>query len=246
MLEQVRLPSGYRVVDLLPLPGCLAPMVDDVSTGLRSTRRLTTGLAFIIFPLVFVFAFAGHPHLLQPRFLDPEALIRRAHGQDLLHLGHALVTLTTGLLVVAALHLMGRLEGAAPWSALVGAVLAIAGALVLAADKGALCLTMSALDTLPQHQFEQMMPGLLAMYSKQGWLLLLWGLPLLPLGFAVHAVALLRHGIMPRWQGLLFLVGVLFVGTPDGVEIVNLVASLMLAAAFVPYGVALITAEQAP
>jgi len=39
---------------------------------------------------------------------------------------------------------------------------------MLAADKGALCLTMSALDTLPEGDFAQMMPGLLAMFSKEG------------------------------------------------------------------------------
>jgi hypothetical protein len=111
--------------------------------------------------------------------------------------------------------------------------MAVVGALMLAADKGALCLTMSALDSLPKAEFAAMMPGLMAMFSKEGWLVLLWGLLLLPVGFAVQAVALLRSGAIPRWQGLLFLIGVLFVGTPDGVEIVNLTAACLLAIAFV-------------
>jgi len=29
-----------------------------------------------------------------------------------------------------------------------------------------------------------MMPGLLAMFAKEGWLILLWGIMLLPIGFA--------------------------------------------------------------
>lgn len=56
-----------------------------------------------------------------------------------------------------------------------GAVLAVLGAILLAADKGALCLTMSALDTVPQEEFSAMMPGLSAMFSKKGWMIFLCG-----------------------------------------------------------------------
>lgn len=206
--------------------------------ALPRTRRIGTGLAFIIFPLVFVFAFAGHPGLLSPRLLGPEEMILRARGAPLLQFGHALVTLNTALLVVVALHFMKLLDrGSAAWAGFFGGAFAILGALMLAADKGALCLTMSALDGLPDAEFAGMMPGLLAMFGKEGWLVLLWGLLLLPLGFAVQAIALLRSRSLPRWQSFLFLVGVLFVGTPDGAEIVNLTAAILLAVAFVPYGV---------
>ena len=96
-----------------------------------------------------------HPQLLEPRLvLGPEALIQRAHGNGLLQFAHALVTLNTALLVVIALHFMKRLEGTtAAWAGLVGAACAVVGACLLAADKGALCLTMSALDTIPEPQF---------------------------------------------------------------------------------------------
>jgi hypothetical protein len=39
------------------------------------------------------------------------------------------------------------------------------------------------------------------------------------------------------------LIGVLFIGTPDGAEIVNLTAACLLAVAFVPYGIRLIKQE---
>jgi hypothetical protein len=208
---------------------------------LNQAKRIGTGLAFIIFPLVFVFAFAVHPGLLNPHLLGPEELILRARNDGLMQFGHALVTLNTALLVVVALHFMKLLDRAAvPWAGFVGAVLAVLGALMLAADKGALCLTMSALDTLPEGGFAQMMPGLLAMFSKEGWLVLLWGILLLPVGFAIQAIALLKSQALPRWQGILFLIGVLLVGTPDGVEIVNLSASILLTVAFVPYGVQMV------
>ncbi|MFC1790872.1 hypothetical protein ACFL0I_00175 [Gemmatimonadota bacterium] len=215
-------------------------------TTLHRARRIGTGLAFIIFPLVFVFAFAGHPELLSPHLLGPEEMILRARNAPFLQFGHALVTLNTALLVVAALHFMRVLDrGPAAWAGSVGGALAILGALMLAADKGALCLTMSALDTLPEREFAGMMPGLLAMFSKEGWLVLLWGLLLLPIGFAIQAVALIRTRALPRWQSILFLVGVLFVGTPDGAEIINLTAAVLLAVAFTPYGIQ-ITRNRSP
>jgi hypothetical protein len=211
---------------------------------LRSTRRIGTGLAVATFPLVFVFAFSVHPGLLHPHLLGPSELILRARGQGLLQFAHALVALATALLVVLAIHLMRLLDrGPGAWAGFLGGALAVLGALALAADKGALCLTVSALDGLSEAEFAGLMPGLLAIFSKGGWLILLWGIVLLPVGFGLQAIGLLRSGALPRWQALLFLVGVLLVGTPDGLEIVNLAAALLLTAAFVPYGLRLVRGE---
>jgi hypothetical protein len=74
-------------------------------------------------------------------------------------------------------------------------------------------------------------------------MVLIWGILLLPIGFAIQAVGLLRTRALPRWQGLLFLIGVLLIGTPDGVEIVNLGAAILLTIAFVPYGLRLVRGE---
>ncbi len=208
---------------------------------LNQIKQVGTGLAFIIFPIIFVFAFSVHPGLLNPHLLAPKELILRAHHDALLQFGHVLVTLNTGLLVVVALHFMKLLDRSSlAWAGFIGAALAIMGAIILAADKGALCLTMSAFDTLPENVFAQIMPGVLAMFSKQGWLVLLWGIILLPIGFAMQAIALLKTNIVPRWQSILFLIGVLLVGTPDGLEIINLTASILMAIAFIPYGIQLI------
>lgn len=216
----------------------------DEDKALNKAKRIGTGIAFIVFPLVFLFAFAAHPGLLAPRLLGPEELILRARHDGLLQFGHALVTLNTGLLVVVALHFMKLLQrGPAAWAGFIGATGAVLGALMLAADKGALCLTMSALDTLPDEVFASMMPGLLVMFAKEGWLFLLWGILLLPIGFGMQAIALLKTRALPRWQGISFLIGALLVGTPDGVEIINLGASLLLAAAFVPYGIQIIASR---
>ena len=204
-------------------------------------KQIGLGMAFILFPLVFVFAFAVHPGLLNPHLLNPKELILRAHHAELLQFGHVLVMLNTALLIVVALHFMKLLDGSSlSWVGTIGGALAILGAIILAADKGALCLTMSAFDTLPEKEFAQIMPGVLAMFTKQGWMVLLWGILFLPIGFAMQAIALLKTGTFPSWQSLLFLIGVLLVGTPDGVEIINLTASILMAIAFVPYGIQII------
>jgi hypothetical protein len=213
----------------------------QASRLLSSTQRIGTGLSFVAFPIVFVFAFMVHPGLLDPHLQGPSELILRARGDHLLQFAHALVTLNTVLLVVVALHFMRLLDGSSgAWAGFLGAALAVLGALALAADKGALCLTMSALDELSDTEFANMMPGLLAMFSKRGWLVLLWGIMLLPIGFGIQAVALLKCKTIARWQSLLFLAGVLLIATPDGVEIVNLTASVLLTIAFVPYGIQMI------
>jgi hypothetical protein len=204
-------------------------------------KQIGLGMAFILFPLVFIFAFAVHPGLLDPHLLGPRELSLRAHHADLLQFGHVLVMLNTALLIVVALHFMKLLDGSPlSWVGFIGGALAILGAIILAADKGALCLTMSAFDTLPEKVFGQIMPGVMAMFTKKGWLGLLWGIVFLPIGFAIQAIALLKTHILSPWQSVLFLIGVLLVATPDGLEIINLSASIMMAIALVPYGIQII------
>jgi hypothetical protein len=62
---------------------------------------------------------------------------------------------------------------------------------------------------VPEETFSAMKPGLLAMFSKKGWMILILGLLLLPLGFAVQAVGLLKSNALPRWQSAFFLIVVL-------------------------------------
>ncbi len=102
---------------------------------------------------------------------------------------------------------------------------------------------MSTLDTLPEKQFAQFMTGLLAMFSKSGWLVLLWGLLFLPIGFTIQTVALIKSNAFPRWQSISFLIGVLLVSTPDGFESINLSASILIAVALVPYGIQIMVSQ---
>ncbi len=215
--------------------------MNNIHNQIDAVKRTGIGISFILFPLIFIFAFGGHPNLFNPSFLGPAELIQRAHNNFMLHFGHALVTLCTGLLVVVALHFNNILKNTSnEWWGFIGGVIAILGVLILAVDKGALCLTMSAIDTIHEGEFINMTPGLLAMFEKKGWLILINGLMLLPLGFIIQTIGLLKSNSLAKWQSILFLIGVLFIGTPDGVEIINLTAAILMAIALIPYGVNLI------
>ena len=89
-------------------------------TRIDRAKRVGIGLCFIIFPAIWVFAFAVHPELLNPTLLmEPEELIARAHGDGLLQFAHALVTLNTAVLVVLTLHFKKLLDRTpAAWAGL--------------------------------------------------------------------------------------------------------------------------------
>ena len=211
------------------------PRAMNHSDPIERARRLGTATALVAMPAIFVFAFATHPGLGGVRLLEPADLILRARGNPLLQFAHALVTLNTGLLVVVALHLQSLLRsGRGAWAGLVGSAMAVLGACLLAADKGAMCLTMSALDTVDDRTFDAMLPGLMAIFDKHGWVVLVWGMVLLPLGVAVQAAGLMRSGAWPKWQALALLFGSLLIAAPDGMEIVNLTAALALLVALAP------------
>jgi Domain of unknown function (DUF4386) len=215
------------------------------TSKLSSVQRIGIGSAFVLTPLAFLFAFAVHPNLLAPQMLSSQALILRAHHNALLDLGHVVVLFSVPLLIVIALEFMRLLrQSSSAWVGFIGGILAIIGAVILAADKGAFCLTMSALDTIPDSQFEQMMPGLVAIFSKQGAMAITWGIIAISVGFICQSIALFRTKLIPRWQCIFFLLGVILVGTPDGLEIVNLSASLLMAAALIPYGIQCIRTKE--
>ena len=66
------------------------------------------------------------------------------------------------------------------------------------------------------------------------------GILLIPIGFAVLAIAALVTGATSPWTAILLLVGVLLIGFPDGAEIINLGAAVIMAAGLVPFGLTLI------
>ena len=70
---------------------------------------------------------------------DGHELVARVHHNGALHLGHSLMLFSVPMLIIVAFQFKELLEcRQAPWSGLIGGTLAVLGAVVLAADKGAL------------------------------------------------------------------------------------------------------------
>ncbi|MCC6612755.1 MAG: hypothetical protein IT320_04705 [Anaerolineae bacterium] len=203
----------------------------------RQNGRFGIGLAMIIFPIVAIFIYGSHPNLLSLQPIhEVDAWIAEWHGNAQLHFAHVLMLLCVPLLIAITTELMSMLRAKGRWYGFVGGILAVTGAVFLAADKGALCLVTSAFDTLSAAEFQQIHPAIAAMKGMQGWLWLVYGLVLLPIGFVTLGVGLYRTGGLPRWQAGLLIGGSALLLNPD-IEIISLAASVLLALALVPLGV---------
>jgi len=199
-------------------------------------ERRGTALAYFLYPAAAGFAFAAHPNLLTLSLEKTTAArVAAFHGNGLMHFGHLMMGIGSMLLVFIALEYMRRLRRISPWTSLIGGVTAIIGAMILAMDKAALCFVPSAFDTLPEGQFQALMPGIEAMFGFQGWLGILHLLPLLPLGFVVLGVGLVKSRAVPRREAIPLLAGALLMCNPD-IDIIGLAATAIMATGMWQHG----------
>ena len=83
---------------------------------LESVKRVSSGLSFIAFPIIFIILFASHPDLFNISMVhDVNIRIEEFHGNDLLHFMHFLMIVCVPLMIVVALKLMGLLKGRGAW-----------------------------------------------------------------------------------------------------------------------------------
>ncbi len=203
-----------------------------------SGSLLETGsvaLALILFPLLFVSAQFLHPDPfttgLPKTGMEFAVHINGAHW---MHIAHLLEFICAPLLLVLALHFYARLKPALPRLAFTALVMAAIGTFMLAGNKAALCLTSSAFDTLSDADLFAMAPGLEVLIHRRALMAVLWGIPLLPLGFALFAAGLLKAGVTPKWQAAFILAGSLLLANPE-IQAINTVASLLFAIGFPSY-----------
>ena len=207
---------------------------------LESVKRVSSGLSFIAFPIIFIILFASHPDLFNISMVhDVNIRIEEFHGNDLLHFMHFVMVLCVPILIVVALKLMSLLKGRGAWLGFIGCVMVILGGIILTVDKTALCLVPSAFDTLTEAQFEQLVPGIEALFSYKGYLFIIWLLPLLPLGFVVQGIGLYISRLIPRWQSIIIIIGALLLANPD-IDLISLVGSIIVAIGLIPLGVQII------
>ncbi len=156
-----------------------------------------------------------------------------------------MMLMSVPLLIVIAVRFMSILRGRGAWLGFIGGVMAVFGAVLLAVDKTALCLVMSAFDTLPEAQFVQMLPGIEALFGFKGYLAILYLLALLPIGFLIQGIGLYLEGAIPRWQSAALIVASLglVVSAAVDIDLFGLVATVFLAFSVVPVGLRMIKGD---
>lgn len=204
-------------------------------TSGSSLETGSTALALILFPLLFVSAQLLHPDPFTTS-LPKTGMEFAAHinGARWMHIAHLLEFFCAPLLLVLALHFYARLKPALPRLAFTALVMAAIGTFMLAGNKAALCLTTSAFDTLSDADLFAMAPGLEVLIHRRAFMAVLWGIPLLPLGFVLFAAGLLKAGVAPKWQATFLLIGSLLLANPE-IQALNTVASVLLAIGFLGY-----------
>lgn len=203
----------------------------------QQPRRIAAGVATIIFPVLLTAGFALHPDLLALRMTTTAAdLVAKFHGKAAFHAGHLIVLAAVPFIIVMFMSVMAALDGRGRRLGSIGGLVGIVGAVILAADKGALCLVLSAFDSLPGPDFSALSPALQAIVDRRGLLVIFWLLPLLPIGAIIQMVALMREKKVGRAQGVAGIVGLVLLNNPD-LDLVSTIGGVLLCAAYIPLGV---------
>jgi hypothetical protein len=204
---------------------------------LKSLKQKGTGLSIIIFPIMLLIGFVSHPNLFSFGIISNAVeWAEEWRGNTLFHLGHLLVLFAVPFIIVTCVRFMSVLQNRGAWLGFVGGVLGVFGAFMLAVDKGALCLVLTAFQTLPEGQFNNIMPALQTLLDKAGWLWIVWLFLLLQIGFILQTAGLIKEKLIPRWQGVFIIVGLLLLINPD-IEIISTAGAILMCIGFIPIGI---------
>ena len=206
------------------------------SPNLETISRLGTGLSIILFPVMLLVGFILHPNIFSfDRITDGIVWSKEWRGNFLFHFGHLLVLFAVPFIIVACIHFMSILKGDGKWYGFVGGILGVFGAFMLAVDKGALTLVLTAFQTLPDDEFKSILPALQSLLDKAGWLWITWLFILLPVGFILQTIGLMREKAAPKWQGLCIIIGLLLLINPD-IEIISTIGATLMCVGLIPLG----------
>ena len=194
-------------------------------------------ISLIAFPVMLLTGFLMHPNLLKLEALQTvEQLVGRFHNQPVFHIGHLIVMFAVPVIIIALTSFMNVLQGKGKQLGFWGGIIGLFGAFILAVDKGALCLVLSAFDTLPEDKFQEFVPFLSVIVNKAGMLWVVWLLPLLPVGAAIQALGLLKEKYISKWQTIFIIIGLLLLNNPD-IELISSIGALSICAGYIPWGV---------
>lgn len=199
-------------------------------------KQKAFGLSIIFYPLMLFIGFITHPNLLemQPLF-SVEQLVDRFHNNSMYHIGHLIVTFTVPVIIIFFIGCMNLLQGRGKKYGFWGGVLGVFGAFILAVDKGALCLTMSAFDTLPEEQFNEFIPFLEPIVSKKGLLIIVWLLFFLIIGGIIQTIGLLKEKVIKKWQAIVIIIGLSLLANPD-IELISTIGAAFMIIGYLPWG----------
>jgi hypothetical protein len=200
-------------------------------------KKKCFGVSVIAFPVMLLAGFLMHPNLLKLEALQTvEQLVGRFHNQPIFHIGHLIVMFSVPVIMIALINIMNVLQGSGERLGFWGGIIGVFGAFILAVDKGALCLVLSAFDTLPEDRFQEFVPFLTVIVNKAGLLWVVWLLPLLPLGAAIQALGLFKERFISKWQTVCLIAGLLLLNNPD-IELISATGALLMCAGYIPWGV---------
>lgn len=204
---------------------------------IETIRKKGFAISIIAFPVMLLTGFLMHPNLLKLEALQTvEQLVGRFHNQPIFHIGHLIVMFAVPVIMIALISFMNVLQGKGKQLGFWGGIIGLFGAFILAVDKGALCLVLSAFDTLPEAKFQEFVPYLSVIVNKAGLLWVVWLLPLLPVGAAIQALGLLKEKFISKWQTICIILGLLLLNNPD-IEFVSSIGGLLMCAGYIPWGI---------
>ncbi len=210
---------------------------------IETIKKKGFAISLIAFPLMLLTGFVMHPNLLKMEALQTvEQLVARFHNQLMYHIGHLIVTFTVPVIMIALISIINVLQGKGKSFGFWGGIIGLFGAFILAVDKGALCLVMSAFDTLPEEQFQEFVPFLSVIVNKSGLLWVVWLLPLLPIGAAIQAYGLMKEQFISKWQGVCIIAGLLLLNNPD-IELISSVGAFLMCVGYIPWGIKMLHTE---
>lgn len=204
---------------------------------IETIKQRGFAISIILYPLMLFIGFISHPNLLEMQPLHTvEQLVSRFHKNPMYHYGHLIVTFAVPVLIIYFIGTMNLLQGKGKKYGFWGGIIGVFGAFILAVDKGALCLTMSAFDTLPEDQFQDFIPYLEVIVTKAGLLWIVWFIFALIIGGILQAIGLMKEKVIVKWQGAFIIIGLLLLINPD-IELISALGSLLMCIAYIPWGI---------
>ncbi len=211
---------------------------------MQSYRDTILGAIMLLVPLLFILGFASHPNLQSLTVMnDASDWVKEIRHNEHLQVAHLFVFLAAGILIYIALGIKSLLNSKSHMHAVIGLFLVIFGSIALAADKGALSFVPSAFDTLDDSQYQQLLPGLQTMLDKKGLLFIVNLIILLPTGFIVLSVGMLKVKLFSAWQPIVLILAMLLFMNPD-IDLISLIASVLLLISMGGMGITLIRRQR--